>query len=277
MSLKNYCFSFFCLLLIASCSKEKSPVEVEPDTLGGGIIDTSKAITKALPPFDGTIFITPVIILPSDHGFFEKVNYAGTGSRTIFSRSSEKWENKIVYLFQASFSNERPTVEIQFDTTEFKDTESARLIAEKYCKVVGQLPRILVNDLKTVTIRRGVYAFGGGSNNLLIYTDYDEQYYDKQGILEETLIHECTHISLDAKYSNDAKWRAAQKADLTFISTYARDNPDREDVAESLLLYLAYRYRSDRISQSLYDTIKKTIPERLKFFDELGLDVTPFE
>ena len=56
--------------------------------------------------------------------------------------------------------------------------------------------------------------------------------YENQGILEETLVHESTHTSLDGKYANAPEWLAAQEADNTFISTYARDFPEREDLAE---------------------------------------------
>ena len=72
-------------------------------------------------------------------------------------------------------------------------------------------------------------------------------------------------------------WLAAQIADGTFISTYARDFPDREDIAESFLPYLAVRYRSERISQALADTILQTIPNRIAYFDNQSFDMYPIE
>ena len=60
-----------------------------------------------------------------------------------------------------------------------------------------------------------------------------------------------------------------------FISTYARDNPDREDIAESYLPYLALRHRADRISGALAATIQATIPNRMRSFDALDLDLYP--
>ena len=35
-----------------------------------------------------------------------------------------------------------------------------------------------------------------------------------------------------------------------FISEYARDHPDREDIAESFLPYLAVRYRPERLTDA---------------------------
>jgi len=68
----------------------------------------------------------------------------------------------------------------------------------------------------------------------------------------------------------------AQKKDNNYISTYARDNPAREDIAESFLAYFAVTYRKDRISQNTYDTIMRIIPNRIKFFDSLNLDMSPY-
>ena len=95
------------------------------------------------------------------------------------------------------------------------------------------------------------------------------------GILEETFVHEACHTSLDATHASAPGWLAAQAADGEFISTYARDNPDREDVAESFLPYLAVRYRSGRISQSLLDTIVQTIPNRFAYFDDQMFEMYP--
>ena len=67
----------------------------------------------------------------------------------------------------------------------------------------------------------------------------------------------------------------AQGADDAFISTYARDYPDREDLAESFLLYMALRHRSDRISATLSNTISRTIPNRIAYLKGLDLEMNP--
>ena len=61
------------------------------------------------------------------------------------------------------------------------------------------------------------------------------------------------------------------------ISTYARDNPDREDIAESFLLYLALEYRSDRISQELKNTVLETISNRMDYFGKQNFDMNPIK
>jgi hypothetical protein len=88
-------------------------------------------------------------------------------------------------------------------------------------------------------------------------------------------VHEASHTSLDAGHAGSAGWLAAQAADCRFISSYARDFPAREDIAESFLPYLAVRYRSTQISQALADTINATIPHRIAYFDDQAFDMYP--
>ena len=65
------------------------------------------------------------------------------------------------------------------------------------------------------------------------------------GILDETFIHEAVHTSLDPCIYGSEEWNAAVAADNFFISDYARDFPEREDIAESWLVWFATRDRSD--------------------------------
>jgi hypothetical protein len=62
---------------------------------------------------------------------------------------------------------------------------------------------------------------------------------------------------------------------IPIISQPTRDNPTREDFAESFLPYLAVRHRPDRISSTLAATIANTIPNRLAYFDALNLNWFP--
>jgi hypothetical protein len=111
----------------------------------------------------------------------------------------------------------------------------------------------------------------------LLIHDGQGDLYVADGILEETFVHEAAHTSLDAAHAESAGWLTAQTQDPTFISTYARDNPTREDVAETFLTWLAVRYRSDRITTQLADLIVQTIPKRLEYFDSLNLEILPVE
>ena len=190
-------------------------------------------LAKATPPFDGTIFLDPDIITESDPTTYQKLTDADRGERNMYDRRSG-WVYLNAFLFNASFSD-GADVEIQVNP-EFGDADMARAEALKYAPVIGRLPKCLRKDVETVWIHMGNNPFGGGNDNLLIHTGQAEQ-YSADGILEETLVHEAAHTSLDAAHANASEWLAAQDADGEFISTYARDNPYREDVAESFLPY----------------------------------------
>ena len=93
---------------------------------------------------------------------------------------------------------------------------TAQIDAEKYARVIGQLPAALRKDVETVWIHKGVQPFGGGNRNLLIHTGQADL-YAADGILEEAFVHEATHTSLDSTYASTSLWQAAQQADGEFI------------------------------------------------------------
>ncbi len=227
---------------------------------------------RAEPPFLGTIFIDPDIIKPSDPSAYLGLADARQDYRTMYDRRENNWVRRNAYLFNATYKDGLK-IEVQVNP-EFGSAGEARKEAVKYADVIGQLTTSLRRDVETVWIHKGVNPFGGGNNNLLIHTGQAVKYI-KDGILEETFVHEAAHTSLDSRHANRSKWLAAQKADDEFISNYAKDYPNREDVAESYLPYFAIRYRPDRISKSLASKIMQAIPNRIKYFDSLSLKMYP--
>jgi len=230
----------------------------------------SSSFSVANPPFSGTIFVESDILTAEDPSDYLGVSSSGRGNRTMYDRRVPGWVRLNAYLFEAHFEG-MPDVEVQVNP-EFDSEAAAEIEAIRYAEVVGRMPRCLRVDLKTMWIHKGNNPYGGGNNNILIHTGKTAS-YENQGILEETLIHEASHTSLDSYHANAPGWLAAQQADNEFISTYARDYPSREDVAESFLLYYAYRFRRERISNSLAETIVNTIPNRIAYFDKQDLGI----
>ena len=214
----------------------------------------------------------PDIITASDPTTFQTLKASGRGIRTMFDRRVNAFVQFDAYLFDATFSDGL-SAEFQVNP-EFGSSEAARLEAEKYAVVIGRIPKALRTSVLTVWIHKGVQPFGGGNNNLLIHVGQGDLYI-ADGILEETFVHEAAHTSLDAAHAASAGWLSAQAKDVNFISSYARDNPAREDVAESVLTWLAVRYRASRIDPAQIAKIQQTIPNRLAYFDALNLVVLP--
>ena len=234
---------------------------------------TSSVAAQAAPPYSGTIFLDPDIVTPSDPSLYQSAAYTGRGIRNVFDRRFNAFISIKAYLFDLAFSD-GTTVEAQVNP-EFGSEASARAEAETYGQYVGQLPGLLRRDVDALWIHRGTEFFGGGNRSILIHTGRAGLYL-QDGILEETLIHEAAHTSLDADHAWALGWLAAQNADPTFVSTYARVNPRREDIAESFLPYLAVTYRRDRISQDYYDTVTSAIPNRIAYFDAQDFDLASF-
>lgn len=224
------------------------------------------------PPFSGTAYIDPDIVTSSDSTTFQEVLYQGQEFRTMYDRRVGDWTEVEAYVFEAEF-NDGMSAQIQVNP-EFGSPDSASKEAQKYGSIIGKLPVVLRKNVETVSIHKGTEPFGGGNRDLLIHTGQAKN-YEEDGFLEEVLVHEASHTSLDSDHSSSSRWLAAQEADKNFISTYARDNSEREDIAESFSAFLAIRYRAGRISESLADTIKKAIPNRIDYFDSQSFEMPP--
>lgn len=228
------------------------------------------------PPFSGTIFIDPNIITSKDSSTFISIKYQGVGLRTMYDRrNGGSWKNLNAHLFLTNFSDNLFT-EIQINP-EFS-TEEAEKEARKYSFLIGQLPKDLRRDVRSVWIHKGTELFGGGNNNILIHTGQSLE-YEKSGIIEETLIHEAAHTSIDSYVYPSAKisgkkWIDATIADQQFISNYAKEWPLREDIAESFLPYIAVKFKSNRISKCMRDIILSANVNRFIFFDSMNFDLS---
>ena len=200
--MKNIFLFSFLILFFNTCDSIEKNIPEECTTLG-------------TPPFGGTIFIDPDIITPEDPTTFISLIYNGQGSRTMFDRRVNDWVTLNPYLFPAQY-DDGLYIEIQVNP-EFGNPEVAEVQALKFAEVIGRLTTQLRKDVETVWIHKGNEPFGGGNNNLLIHTDWSEENYESQGILEETLVHEASHTSLDSYHAETEDWLNAQSIDCNFI------------------------------------------------------------
>ena len=88
------------------------------------------------------------------------------------------------------------------------------------------------------------------------------------GALEESMIHETVHTSIDDRHAESYGWKQAQRADRAFISDYAAATPEGEDLAETFTLYLALALDPGRFSDEDYDIITSTIPNRIAYLEK---------
>ena len=234
-------------------------------------------VEMSQPPYGGTIFITGDIITSSDKSVYDSLVYKGTDKRLMYDRrNGGAFINNNPFLYDAYFSDGLVT-EIQINS-EFSVDQSL-LEAEKYSFLIGQLSKGLRKHVETMWIHKGIEAYGGGNNNILVHTGMSESYekHYTGNIIEETLIHEAAHTSVDAyvypdRLTNGEDWIKAVDKDNCYISDYARDYPYREDLAELMPLYIAVKFFPNQISEDDRNKILSCCINRILYLDSLSID-----
>ena len=129
-----------------------------------------------------------------------------------------------------------------------------------------------------MAINGGDGNFGGSPGSILIHANDPAPWTTaRKGFLEEVFMHEAAHAVLDEAHARADGWRAAQAADGVFISEYAGNNPVREDIAETAVMYFAVRYRPESLTPEDRWRVLTSIPNRLAYFEEQGFDMSPYE
>ncbi|GLD93565.1 hypothetical protein PINS_up002157 [Pythium insidiosum] len=215
------------------------------------------------PPFADTTYSFPRVISSSDPTAFQSLSFVQQATRSMFDRRTNSFSNINAFIFRATYKDREP-VEVAVNP-ELGNQDATQKHAQYYAQELGRLPLFLRREVDGLHIQGGKQPFGGG-RNVLIHTEEGE-FYKTRDVLNEILGHESGH-ALDPKLATSPEWVAAQKQDGRFISTYAKNNPVREDVAESVNAYIAVYVHPDRITKEQRDTIMKTIPARLKLLRE---------
>ncbi|QIG43995.1 hypothetical protein G5V58_15525 [Nocardioides anomalus] len=246
---------------------------VLPASAAPAVVESSPSGSPRAAVFDGTIYIDPDIIPASSPSVFKDATYQGRDRRQVFDRRKNKFITIRAFVVRVRFKDGTRLDAVV--NPEFRRKRAAVGLAHAYGRVTGQLPASLRRDVKELWIHKGTELFGGGNHSLLIHTG-QAKVYKKAGILEEALAHEATHTSLDARFASSPGWQAAQAADGASISTYGQANLQREDLAESVVPWLAVRFARDRVDPNVLVAIEQAIPNRLAFLDQQGLDLRPF-
>jgi hypothetical protein len=215
------------------------------------------------PPFASTLEpIFKNIITESDPNSFVSIRSNGEGERDVWDRRVNG-SRRILFLLYIAAYDDGANVEVRLEKETFHAEADA--YSRHYSIPFGRLPRCIRQGVKALSIMGGSVPWGGGTDDIEIHNGYA---YENLGLLEEALVHEACHTSLP-DLGLAPGWQAAQRDDPTFISNYARDNPQREDIAESFLAYIGLRYRPDRLTQDVRDKITTAISKRIGFFDSI--------
>ena len=213
------------------------------------------------PPFSGTMWDLPNLITSSDYTIYSTSSYQGIETRLFYDKSIPDFINYPAHIYKVNFGDD---LSIDFEIyTEFTQEEAGN-IEQKYAPLIGQLGKDLRRNIKSFEFLKGEEVASAQRSddlnyaNITFHTDWLTNLVETRpdgDKTEELLIHESAHLSIDPYVYGQQGWIDAVNLDGNFLSTYAKDNPDSEDVAETFQAYIAVKFFPDRISNSLRDTI----------------------
>ncbi len=236
----------------------------------------SMEVPSAAPPFSGTAYISPDVLTRADPTDLRAVEYVGREVRTTFDRRVDGWVTHQAHIVRASYGCGLTAVDVIVNP-EFAQQEAMKE-ATYYAEVLGRLPPGVRYGVRELWLHGGNESAGGGNRSLLIHTDHGAELGP---YLEEVLLHEAAHTTLDyqewgAGVVLRSPWQKAMESDGRAISSYARDFPQREDVAESYGAYAVWKVAPATPGlEGPAATIGSTIPHRLALLDGLGEEFVP--
>lgn len=276
------------LALLSACATAPQSAEIEAesvaevesevkDELGAEVevLESAPVLPLTSPPFDGTVYLSPEVLSPSSPSAFVDLRSTGLASRMTFDRRVNDWVTNPSRIFTATFGCGRESVEVIVNS-EFTEQE-AEFQASRFAFVLGQMPIGVRQAVDEIWIHDGSAPAGGGNRSILVHTGQIDLEVD---FVEEIFLHEAAHTTLDPDWGgviNAGKWDMERAKDPTFISTYAEQHPEREDIAESYGAYIAWSVHQEQ--GRLPDAaalVERAIPARLEFLKSLGSDYGPF-
>ena len=224
------------------------------------------AAAQADPPFSDTAGTVFDIIRADDPSSFVCLQPLGQDRRQIWDKrvDGEPWV--AAFLFQAQFAD-GTSIEIAINP-EFSTTEAAQSEALRYVGPLGRLPTSLRRGIERFSVHAGDKGFHAGTGQIVVYAGRADQRltYDH---LEESVFHESVHASWDADHRLAPDWTAAQKADGGFLTDYAAESPEREDLAETALFAFAILHHPDRLPPVDTADTKAAVPHRIAYIAAL--------
>jgi len=218
------------------------------------------------PPYSATADTVFDIITADDPTTYVCLNYEGRASRQMWDKRIDGESYLDVFLFTAHYSD-GPPIDIILNP-EFNTEAEARAEAYRYAYKLGHLPMVFRQGLKQFGIHKGKKGFHGGPGKIFMYQEQADLRVS-QNKLEESLLHEAVHASLDALWRDSPAWRAAQEADGGFVTRYAAAFPRREDLAESALFAYGLLRYPGRIPPVDSADIAAVMPARIEVLSKI--------
>ena len=235
------------------------------------------------PPFSGTMWDLPDLIKSSDYTVYSSSTYQGILDRMFYDKSIPDFITYPAHVYEVIFGD---GLSVDFEIYSEFTQEEALNIEQKYAPLMGQLGKELRKNINSIEFLKGEFVASAQRNedlsyaNITFHTDWLNNNVETRpdgDRTEELFIHEAAHLSIDPYVYGQRGWNDAVYLDGNYLSTYAKENPESEDIAETFQAYIAVKYFPERITSSLRDTILSICLNRFKYFDSLNLDLSIYE
>lgn len=217
------------------------------------------------------------IIKSTDVTVFKSANYKFVAKSLMWDRmingGSGGWTQPDSWVYEIEYAD-NVTAEMRIRKADYTK-EQADLAVERYTPYFGKLPFVLRDGIKLINIMKAEANFGGNNwnNSLDIYEGSLSERIINEGNIEEMLLHEGTHAALDYLYNED--WKVERNKDGKFVSKYAYDNPDREDIAETFAIWLALKNKENRLNSVDVALITTNLSNRINYLNSLDFNIHP--
>ena len=261
------------LFLIFSCSDKNEPEDASPTSVNPVDMaddmpdDTSNQVVDPL--FENSIVSTNIdFITEDDTDAFSTMEYLGQEDKEMPDSTTDILFDTDTYIFKVNFSNGNDT-EVWAHSS-FGNQQAAQEYAEKLTSRLGKLPAFMRDELSHVVLHNGdAGAFAESEANFFVVYSQNIDVRISNNDLEETVFHETVHATLDADYLQSNVWLQAQQNDPTFITQYAMDNSNKEDMAESALFVYTMIKHPGRLDSDIETWVQTNIPNRFTFIESI--------
>ena len=227
------------------------------------------SIATADPIFENSVVSNDIdFITSADPSRFACLTYSGQERAEMPDKRSDALFADNVDVFEIKFDD--GTSLLAYAHPDLGGRAEAADVLSRIGPRLGRLPHFMRDRLSHIILHAGdETAFAESEAQFFVLYDRNVARRIATNDLEETLFHESVHATLDAEIASSTAWRAAQKADGTFLTRYARSQPQREDLAETALFAFAHIHHPDRLPATVRTSMAELVPARLAFFKTL--------
>lgn len=215
--------------------------------------------------FPNSIVSTNIdFIKTTDPDAFVSSTYIGRASKELPGASNSILIDPNAFVFEAVFTNNKK-VGIWCHSS-FNSVSAAQGYVDKLTPRLGKLPQYMRDQLDHVVIHTGnSTAFAEDVGKFFVLYSGNMDIRISNNDLEETVFHETVHVAYDIAHSSSSAWKQAQTSDVNFITDYAKNNPAKEDLAETaLFVYTMCKYPG-RLSTTIENWVNTNIPNRVTY------------